>query len=282
MKALITFGCSWTHGIGSWVDNNLPDIEPERYKKITKEAQASVNPALGISFSTPGAEWTKGMGGMYQYSYRSLLTERKDCVNINFGEGGSSNTKQFRRAEEYFNTDQYKKYDEVIVLWGLTSTARIELWFPEKNRYKTFFLSNNINLKKRPKDLIRKILLEDHYNHDEEVNRLSIQMQHWDDYFKMKGIRNYWYDTFNHHNYEYKSPNMIMGDKNPRDLMSNLCIEQGMKLQKDGYHYSFWTPDNDRIKFLIKKRLVNPLSVHPNKQGSLLLADILDKYVNFC
>ena len=31
------------------------------------------------------------------------------------------------RAQEFFNTDEWKKYDKVVVLWGITSTARGEL-----------------------------------------------------------------------------------------------------------------------------------------------------------
>ena len=63
-----------------------------------------------------------------EYCFRTILSRRHDYVNINFAKGGSSNRRQFRLAEEYFNTDDYKKYNNVIVLWGITSTARMELW----------------------------------------------------------------------------------------------------------------------------------------------------------
>ena len=262
MKALITFGCSWSLGIGSWYDREDKDLSSREYKTYSNKAYK---------------DWKTGISSMYKNSYREILTARHDYKNVNFATGGSSNMKQFRFAEEYFNTDDYKKYDEVMVLWGITSTARTDLWSTKKNpdgKYETYFLTE-IDEKKE----IVKILREEHYNHDVEVKRLSTQIQHWDRYFESIGVKNYWYDTFNHHNYEYNSRNMIMGDKNPRDLMSNLCIDQGMKLHGDNYHFSNWFLDNDRIKFLLNKKLVNPHSYHPNKQAGLLLADIIDKFI---
>ena len=260
MKALITFGCSWTLGIGSWYDGEDKILSRREYKDYTNKAHKE---------------------SKYKNSYREILTARHAYENVNFATGGSSNMRQFRYAEEYFNTDDYKKYDEVLVLWGLTSTARMDLWSTHKNidgKYETYHLSSH-SRRTDGRNKIVKILREEHYNHDAEVKRLSTQIQHWDRYFESIGVKNYWYDTFNHHNYEYNSPNMIMGDKNPRDLMSNLCIGQGMKLQEDNYHFSTWFQDNDRIKFLVNKKLVNPHSLHPNKQARLLLADMIDKFI---
>ena len=98
----------------------------------------------------------------------------------------------------------------------------------------------------------------------------------------MIGVKNYWFDTFNHHDYTYDSPNMIMQNKKPRDLMSNLCIDMGHNSSMNNYHHSKWVLDDDRIKFLRKKNLVNPITHHPNRECSILLADMLDKFVNFC
>ena len=254
MKALVTFGCSWTAGIGCWYDE---DTSLEEYKKARKKFKLSKI--------------------MMDNSYRFILANRHGYDNINFSAGGSSNGKQFRLAEEYFNLDDYKKYDEVIVLWGITSTARLDAWDVKNNRYTNVFLNN----KSLPKTIEYEWMMH-HYDHDVEVRRLSNQMQHWDKYFSMIGVKNYWFDTFNHHDYEYNSPNMIMGDENPRDLMSKLCKDQGLLFNEDRYHFSSWSLDNARIKFLLKRRLVNPHSCHPNKQCHILLADILDKNVKFC
>ena len=117
---------------------------------------------------------------------------------------------------------------------------------------------------------------ERYYNHEIEVKRLSTQMQHWDNYFNLIGVKNYWFDTFNHHDYSYKSPNMIWGEDNPRDLLSKLSMDNS-----DGYHHSVWTRDSGRIKNLEKKNLINPHTLHPNIDCHIKIADMLDKFVNF-
>ena len=255
MNALITFGCSWTKGKFSWYDPNILKYTEMSGKDMQRHDPQEVD----------------------EYAFRTILSRRHDYVNINLAAGGSANQKQFRLAEEYFNTDDYKKYNNVIILWGITSTARLDLWYNKNNtgittgRYKNFHLTKRPNLQ----------WATDHYNHDTEVRRLSTQMQHWDNYFKMIGVKNYWFDAFNHHNYTYDSPNMIMQHKKPRDLMSNLCIDMGHNSSMDNYHHSKWVLDDDRIKFLLKKNLVNPISHHPNRQCSILLADMLDKQISW-
>ncbi len=249
MNALITFGCSWTKGKASFYPREGMS-EDEFFKKKYKEN--------------------------YDHAFRKILSERHNYVNVNHAVCGSSNCKQFRLAEEYFNTDDYKKYDDVIVLWGLTSTARFELWNLSKKKYLDYSLGY-----KKP-STISSTLRDDHYDHDVEVKRLSTQIKHWDNYFRILGVKNYWFDTFNHHQYPYESPNMILGQKNPRDLMSLLCEDEGIVLQNDSYHHSNWIRDSKRINFLRKKNLVNPYTLHPNIDCHNKIADILDKFVNFC
>ena len=253
MNALVTFGCSWTVGMGSW-------YVPDKHAKMSQDEYNQYQ--------------NKGEGKQLksEYCFRTLLARKHDYVNINLSKPASSNSKQFRRAEEYFNTDDHKKYDNVVVLWGLTSTARMEFWNLKDKKYKDSFMTDD-------KEDLTNILRKNHYDHDIEVKRLSTQIQHWDNYFNMIGVKNYWFDTFNHHDYDYESPNMIMGDDNPRDLMSALCKSQGLSFKKDSYHFSDWNLDSDRIKFLLKRKLVNPISHHPNKQAHILLADIIDKHI---
>ncbi len=246
MKALITFGCSWTKGKGSFY------------------------PTEGLSeddfFSTMTHELDE------EFAFRTILSRRHGYKNINFAIGGGSNASQMRCAEEYFNTDDYKQYDEVIVLWGITSTSRGEFWKPKDNKWGTVSYSIKHSYMK-----IGDYIREHHYDHDAEVQRLSTQINHWDNYFHMIGVRNYWFDTFNHHDYSYKSPNMIWGDDNPRDLLSKLSMQN-----TDSYHHSMWTRDSIRIDKLEKKNLINPYTLHPNRECHIKIADMLDKFVNFC
>ena len=205
MNALVTFGCSWTAGIGSWYD-------PDKHIKMSMEEYDQYQ--------------NKGEGRQLknEYCFRTILARKHNYVNKNLSKPASSNSKQFRKAEQYFNTDDYKKYDNVIVLWGLTSTARMELWNLKDKKYKSHFMTDD-------RQDLNTILRKYHYDHDIEVNRLSTQIQHWDKYFNMIGVKNYWFDTFNHHDYDYESSNMIMGDENPRDLMSYLCKSEGLSFK---------------------------------------------------
>tara|TARA_B100000945_G_scaffold296784_1_gene275331 strand:+ start:394 stop:1122 length:729 start_codon:yes stop_codon:yes gene_type:complete len=240
VKALITFGCSWTRGVGSWYDEELSH---EDFLKCSKILSKDEN------------------------CFRTVLAKRHAYENINLSASASSNAKQFRLAEEYFNKDDYKKFDKVIVLWGITSTARIEIWSNKKKKYHSLFLNNN--------GKINNIIREEHYDHEVELNRLSEQILHWDKYFSMIGVENYWFDTFNHHDYSYKSSNMIWVDDNSRDILSKLCGEY----INDTYHLSVRKRDSNRIRILEKNNLVNPHSLHPNKRCHMLIADMLDKQI---
>jgi len=242
VKALITFGCSWTKGKGSFYP--LEGMTEDDF------------------FSTMSHELDE------KYAFRTILSERHGYHNINFARGGDSNSAQIRLAEEYFNTDDYKKYDEVLVLWGITSTARGEFWSLKHKKYSSVSYSVR-HVEKKIGDYIR----EKHYDHNVELKRLSTRIHHWDNYFKFIGVKNYWFDTFNHHDYEYDSPNMIFLDDNPRDLLSKLSVRN-----HDDYHYSNWSRDSGRIKVLEENNLVNPYSLHPNKRCHIMIADMIDKF----
>jgi len=240
MKALITFGCSWTKGKGS--------LYPS--EGMSRDDFLRISPDLDK-----------------KYAFRTILSKRHGYKNINFAHRGSCNSRQIRLAEEYFNTDDYKKYDEVIVLWGITSTSRKELWSVKKKRYISYALNQD-----KP---ISKIIMRNHYDHDVEVKRLSTHIKHWDNYFNMIGVKNYWFDTFNHHDYSYKSSNMIWVDNNPRDILSKLCGEYS----HDTYHHSMWMRDSNRIRILENNNLVNPYSLHPNRRCHIMIADMIDKFI---
>jgi len=248
MKALITFGCSWTKGKASFYPTE--GMSEDQFNKVV-QSEKNVDKLTN------------------KYAFRTILSERHGYHNINFAKGGASNSAEIRCAEEYFNTDDYKKYDDVIVLWGITATSRGEFW---DNKNKRYYCTQYAIKRDVPK--IGDIMREKHYDHDVEVKRLSTQIQHWDNYFKLAGIKNYWFDTFNHHEYDYKSPNMIFVDDNPRDLLSKLSMHN-----QDGYHNSMWTIDSGRIKVLVENNLVNPYSLHPNIDCHIKIADILDKQI---
>ena len=300
MKLLITFGCSWTYGVGV---NYTSGMDKESFRAYA---------------------WNKGLCD--RYSFRGLLSEKFDFTNINFSRGGASNDQQFRLAENFFNSFDFKQfqqqYSKIFVLWGITSILRKEAYFNDISARKSFFLT-------RPDDkLLPKILLADHFDLHDEISILGKKIQFWDSIFDLLKVNNIWFDTFNHHDYniipeqieqkylafageswptweQFKTsnlqdvPNEVMNEildstrwefykyhystsprmfgrvLDNRDLLSRLAIANGMNSIDNNYHVSDWKNDASRISYLQKLGLLNPFSYHPTKQAHEQIANML-------
>ena len=260
MTRLVSFGCSWTYGVAlAWE----PGFTFEQYRATKMQKDVAD-----------------------KYSFRAILADEFDLEHINHAVGGSSNQRQFRVAEEF----EFKEGD--IVLWGITSTARNEIWLDDEKFYKGYFYSQAADCKehmvKRQKpyvdgDLCKliKMTVKNWYSHEEEVRRLYYRIKHYNDYFKSKGVKVLWYDTLNHHNYDQVPDNMLYGHEQYRDLLSRLCKINGYTKLKDKYHFS-WSKDfNDcgRIDFISKNGIANPFSGHPTKEGHRQLADMMKPFI---
>jgi hypothetical protein len=311
MKALlITFGCSWTEGVGCCYTKGMSN-------KTYKESawSSTINDRL---------------------SFRGLLSQKYNLVNRTWATGGSSNQRQFRLAKEFFPSSDFKKlqseFEKIIVLWGITSTARNELYLNSINSHNDIFYSHDTTESK--------IMTKYFYNHQHEVNQLLIEIRFWNNYFKSKNINNLWFDTFNHHEYheistfndrfkidyycaagpdwpsfddylignydtsnqriynkileiknicleQYKQPlfihdkikNLIFNEKNPRDLLSLLAIKNGQTQIDNNYHMSAFKADSNRIDYLINCDILNPFSHHPTQKGHEQIADLLGKHI---
>lgn len=315
-KLLITFGCSWTFGVGL---NYEPGMSSDLYKAN------AWNPTVADKFS-----------------FRKYLVDRFDFEHLNFSSGGSSNCQQLRRAKTFFTSNQFQKiqqqFKEIVVLWGITSTARKEIYDNASDNIHVFFLSKD--------NPISKNLLLMLYNHEHEVFTLAKEMCFWNLFFKTLGVKNFWYDTFNHHDYTTNSPainlykdkylelsgpdwpswddylkkqwhcndliaeeissssqihqnadmkftelintsqipNLMFDTDNPRDLMSGLAIDHGMINLDNVYHRSYWfgksnKQDSNRVDFLISKGLLNPISFHPTISAHKKIADRMTDYL---
>jgi hypothetical protein len=299
MKLLITFGCSWTYGVG-------------------------VNYELGMSkpiFKTRA--WNDELARLH--SFRGILSSRYNLDNINFASGGSSNQMQFRLAENFFGSSEFQsyrnQYKEIVVLWGITSVMRNEAYFITEQSQKSFFYNDG--------SLLSKTMVTNHFDQQHEISLLEKKIRFWNKVFDSFGIKNIWFDTFNHHNYIDDDSNMheqylkvagkdwpswenfVVGNFTnisdtiqseildqtrwdfykhctnkmfgyhvfPRDLLSQLAIRNGMDLvDHDNYHESDWYIDCDRIGYLTNIGLLNPYSHHPTKSGHIQIADMLSAY----
>lgn len=301
MKLLITFGCSWTYGVGL------------NYK-----------PGMDYSTFRSGA-WNDDLAKLH--SFRGILCNRYDLHNINFAQGGASNQAQFRAAENFFSSSEFqtvrRQYSDITVLWGITSVMRNEAYFSKEKLQKSFFYSDD--------SLLSKVIVGNHFDQQHEIFMLGKKIQFWDTVFDAFKIRNLWFDTFNHHDYNIASDairnnyskvageawpswrEFAVGDftkvskevqneildqerwdfylhckpvstriidyqRTPRDLLSKLSIYNGMINPDDQYHLSDWDEDSDRLGYLTNIGLVNPHSHHPTKTGHQQLADMLSVY----
>lgn len=253
---IITAGCSWTYGIGAGYKEgmNLAD-----YEFIIQKDKNVVQ-----LFAE-------------KYSFRALLSKKFNFKNINLSLGKSSNQSQFRMLKNFLCSSEAKtltkKYSNVIVLHGITSTARNELYLSGFDKLVNFKYDE-----KRYKEY-SSIFVKYFYSHQNEIDRLCEEMNFMNDYYKNAGIKNLWFDTFNHHNYPTPIDNLIEFGHEKRDLMSNMLYARQYKNFDNNYHYSIWKNDTDRLDLLLKDNLLNPFSFHPTKSGHALIADLLEPHM---
>lgn len=254
MKVLVTFGCSWTYGRGVAYNSSMTNAE---YQAVAGDDSVESE----------------------RDSFRGILSRRFNMTNINFSFAGSSNHAQFRLAENFLSSDKFKNYlrsaDTMIVLWGITSVYRSEQYFLESNQRGSVIYKDESPLSK--------IIFRDHFDKQHEIELLAQKICFWDSIFDLYGIKNIWFDTFNHHNYATTTPKavkrMVGGESSHRDLLSRLAINNGLKLLDDNYHLSQCNNDSNRIEYLVKCGLLNPYSYHPTKEAHLQIADIMSKYI---
>ena len=306
-KILVTFGCSWTFGVGA------------NYVKGMSESEYTENAWNDIISSN--------------LSFRGLISKNLEFKNINFAIPGSSNQRQFRLAKKFFFSDFFnnlKNHNEILVLWGITSTARNELYSIEDSNYRNFFYTERSNPPAWP---FPKNFLMYSYDHNNSVHNLIQEIKMFNLLFDRHDIKCIWFDTFNHHDYkknknsltphEEKSYNILKGvdwpsyddyingncneidqtilneitmdmgnngnyistdnylknflffNKNPRDLLSLMLENNGCNLVDSAYHYSNWAVDNQKIKAGVELNLLNPYSYHPTSQGHQEIFNIL-------
>lgn len=247
---LITCGCSWTYGVGVGYTNHM---------------------TLEEHMATAWDEKTCD-----NLSFRGILAKKYGLDTVNFSEGGSSNQRQFRLIKEYFASSLEQllnEYENVIVLHGITSTARNELYINDKSSLVNFKYDIS------SEEEWSKAFVTHFYDHDNEVNRLADEMRFINVFYNTAGIKNLWFDTFNHHTYGTDIANLLGAADNPRDLLSVMAIHNGFDGIDDEYHKSSWVVDSPRVAFLIEKGHLNPISKHPTEKGHKLIAEIIDTQI---
>lgn len=256
---LITFGDSWTFGEGSAYKDGM---NQPQYEQIQHD---------------PDLCWENG--------WRKRVVEHFDFDHINFAIGGSSNDKQFRVAKKFFTSKKFKEIyqqkQKIYVLWGTTSVNRYDFWVKDRYRYEHIFLKDingdNVSPEQWGRDAqaidyIAACLNKYSYCEPARVKELEIEFLHWNQYFKLLGIKNFWYDTFCSFNYSIKVSNFFDMNKNRRDLLSVIVDNH----RKDHPSLRDIFPQDDFL-YACKQEIINPYSYHPLTVGYELLGNHLIK-----
>ena len=238
---ILTFGDSWVYGIGLGY-----------HKGQTKEKYFEIQ---------------KNQEDPKKKSFRSLIARKFGIGNTNFSNGGSSNQRQFRKASEYFITDNPINKD-IIVLWGLTSVYRMEYFSTKQNMYIENLLTDH-------EDSITKLWTIKCFDETVETNRLFYQIQLWNAFFKMHNIKNYWFNVFNEHEFPGKVDNMMF---NGRSLLSLMVDDHA---PNDSYHKSDRKDVDRKITKALDRGLVNPYSLHPTEEAHIKFAGLFEEEINF-
>jgi len=237
MKELITFGCSWTYGVGV---NYINGINEQNFKNKAWNSNLCNN-----------------------LSFRGLLSKKLNFKNINFSVGGSSNQTQFHRAQCFFPS--FDNLNDAIVLWGITSIYRYELYNTKDKVWQSYNLNTT--------NTTNKIILQNHFDEDAEIKRLEEQILFYNDYFKFKKIKNYWFNTYNKHSFQSNIENLLFDGK---DLLSILINDFE---PNSNYHLSGWIDTDRKIQKAKDIGLVNPFSLHPTQEAHKILADVFEKEI---
>jgi hypothetical protein len=256
---LITFGCSWTYGIGAGYDENMTE-----------------------DFYTNNIRWSHEL--CYEHSWRKIVLEHFDIKGLNFAVGGSSNLRQFKYARNFFISDEWKNiknsYENIVVLWGITTTERTYMWCNDEDKLCDIYLNQDkhkgsvnevLNRIKNlfDSDKLAIAINKCSYNYENEIDQLTKEILFWDNFFDLNNIPIIWFDTFNSHEYTTKIKNLIDYQEKKRDILYYLCklhVKNNPKiLDEDRLSYgSFY--GNDNFFFAVRNKILNPYSFHPTKE----------------
>ena len=268
-KTLATFGCSWTRGVGAhWNKDN--DQGFEQYHKETWNWELN-DPCC----------------------FKGLLSKQLNLENFNISMGGASNDFNFYNAEKIFGDPIKRKQfidSKPIVLWGITSTARIHrnniigkanLFLTNEDPHFDMFWDEDYQpnqkdlaiIKDNPEAVYRAIHLKYFYDHNYEVDQLANKIELWNTIFESYDIPVIWFDTFNTHSYYNNPKNFLQGG----DLLTQMLDREKIEYPKEKrfYHLSTWVNDDPRLNWGVHHGLLNPYSYHPSSVAHKILAKML-------
>ena len=252
-RHLVTFGCSWAYGEGSGYTEGMTQ---EEYERIQHD---------------PEICWKNG--------WRKPVVEHFGFSHTNLADYGSSNDRQFRLAKKYFSSRDFLKLlssgAKVIVLWGTTSVARYDFFLNDTKKYEKLLLNNVDSDLLRfgtKQDLFTYALKKFTYNEEIRIRELELEIVHWNQFFKLFNIQNFWYDTLGSYDYRLKPNNFFDIQKESRSLVS--VVAEAHKKESNYYKVrntlkekasQVFDPKDD-FTYGIDNGVLNSYSYHPKSK----------------
>ena len=210
MSTLVSLGCSWTFGVGVGYDE-LVDISRDIFPYNFTEQQ--YNNIKGVDYPTyedfvknrknknffPDFVWQELVtASEFDYriqrytdiawnetiaanhSFRGIISKSLDLNNDNFSAGGSSNDMQFNIMSNIFGDTKKREHfldKKPIVLWGITSTARI--FRNNRSIMLSIIGDDNVVGANNEEKLYTSLYTKLYYDHEQEVANLSNQLELW-------------------------------------------------------------------------------------------------------
>ena len=241
---------SWAYGEGSGYTEGMTQ---EEYERIQHD---------------PEICWKNG--------WRKPVVEHFGFSHTNLADYGSSNDRQFRLAKKYFSSRDFLKLlssgTKVIVLWGTTSVARYDFFLNDTKKYEKLLLNNvDYDLLRfgTKQDLFTYALKKYTYNEEIRIRELELEIVHWNQFFKLFNIQNFWYDTLGSCDYRVKPNNFFDIQKDNRSLVS--VVAEAHKKESNYYKVrntlkekasQVFDPKDD-FAYGIDNGVLNSYSYHP-------------------
>lgn len=295
---LITFGCSWTYGAGAGYQ---PGMDSEEYERIKLDPDTCYqysfrgllcakygldhkNFAIAGSSNQTQFRLAEEFFGSHRFRY---YQSRYDKIIVLWGITSTLRNDAYffmeGRNRSYFYSaadvlaktmlrSHYSHNNEIVML-----SNKIRFW-------NKFFANENVS-----------VLWFDTFNHHKYSELFEdATLNQCDKFTQLKDSSARGFDQLDHEacydknkdqllcnfiDQDKKLDNFLMFDSEHRDLLSTMASKNGMAEFDRKYHRSTYENDSNRVDYLVKKGLLNPLSFHPTQQGHQQIYDIfVDKY----
>ena len=224
-----------------------------------------------------------------QHSFAGQLQRRLGLDEIQFvARNGANNDEQIDSLVDYIDNN-YSRYSQIFVLWGLTSIYRWEMYSDITEQVHSCQYGRKFKSVKLNEQV--KYHFTHHWDKDYELKKLGTKVLLLNGYLKNLGIEHLFFNAFQSYNVEdlkiknISSREFYHVDETDNDLLSFLCSTDSVKLSQSKFPWlNLWKPaewqhNNEAIRQLQKSGLLDVATAHPTVRAHELIANELYDYI---